>query len=526
MRSKPIVLIAFMEQDNLGIGYVGSVLHSHGFDVRILDFQLGPQKILEHLSQLDPLIVGFSIIFQHYINDFREMIQFLRKNGITCHFTAGGHYPSLRYKQLLNLIPELDSVVLFEGEITFLELVQALSEGLDWYRIPGLAIQQKGSALVNELRPLEADLDQFPPPIRQPLREFAYGKKFSTILAGRGCFYNCSFCSIHEFYSQPPGPIKRVRLPELVVREMELLNHQKDCSIFMFQDDDFPITYKRGAWLAEFLSLLDQTGLSKEVMWKINCRPDEIHPDSLAQMKTHGLFLVYLGIESGTNEGLRQMNKHLTVETSLNAAKHLKHLGVEFDYGFMLFDPESDFEKISDNLDFLDKLISDGSSPVTFCKMMPYAGTRVEEQLISQKRLIGEIGAEDYLFHDPRIDVLYDLMASAFSDWVGNHMGLLNLARWVRHFIMVYRHYFISTPEFEHLAALTKNTIAESNQVFTHIAREMIDVCQHESQESGNHKKTALYNEVQSLHENYCNTLENVIDKLNFLAQQPVSSIE
>jgi radical SAM superfamily enzyme YgiQ (UPF0313 family) len=522
MESQPIVLIAFTEQDNLGVGYIGSILHQNHYLVRILDFRLGPQKILEHLNNLKPAVVGFSIIFQHFINDFREMIRFLRKNGITCHFSAGGHYPSLRYEQLLQLIPELDSVVLFEGEITFLELVQAISNGRDWQKLPGLAYRSDGQVHANKLRPLEADLDNFPPPIRQPLREFIFDKKFATVLAGRGCIYNCSFCSIREFYSQPPGPVKRVRRPEMVVKEMELLHTQKDCSIFMFQDDDFPIAYQKGTWLKDFLRELDESGLSEVIMWKINCRPDEIHIDSLEQMKARGLFLVYLGIESGTDEGLQLMNKHITAKTNLNAAQTLKDNGIEFDYGYMLFDPDSTFDRVCANLDFLDELVGDGSSPITFCKMLPYAGTKVEKRLIEQGRLIGEIGSEDYLFNDPRLDRLYKLMAIAFEKWIGSHAGLLNLARWVRHFLMVFRHYYRSTDEFEHLASKTKQTIRESNLAFIRIAREIAEFYRNNGDLKHQTKPADFIDEVQRLHAKYCKELECVVSELEKLDRESI----
>jgi radical SAM superfamily enzyme YgiQ (UPF0313 family) len=522
MASRPIALVAFAEQDNLGIGYIASVLMQEGFTVRILDFRLGRDTVLAHLRSLDPLIVGFSVIFQNYIGDFRDLIRFLRQKGVRCHFSAGGHYPSLRYEQLLGLIPELDSVVLFEGEITFLELVRALAQGQEWQHLPGLAFRRDGSVVASALRPLEPDLDCFPPPVRQPLREFAFGKKFATLLAGRGCVYHCSFCSIREFYSRPPGPIKRVRRPEMVVREMELLHQKRDCSIFMFQDDDFPITYRGGTWLHEFCRQLEQSGLSREVMWKINCRPDEVHPETFTKLRAHGLFLVYLGIESGTDEGLRLMDKRLSVATSLQAAACLKELGIAFDYGFMLFDPSSTFETVCRNLDFLDALGGDGSSPVTFCKMLPYAGTKVEQQLLSEGRLLGPVGAEDYHFCDRRLDQLYELMAYSFSEWIGDHAGLLNLGRWVRHFIMVYRHYFAPSAEFERLVAATRTTIAESNRDFSRLARQLVDLCRGGASKDGRERAETLHEEAAALHRHHCGALEQVIESLEHLGRQTV----
>jgi len=145
MNEKPVVFVAFEEQDNLGVGYLASILMEEGFPVRIVDFRVGAEAIRVQLRQLDPLVVGFSIIFQHYIDQFRDLIEFLRSDGFSCHFAAGGHYPSLRFRDLLDLIPELDSVVLFEGELTFLELVRALAAGQEWRGLRGLAYKKMGA---------------------------------------------------------------------------------------------------------------------------------------------------------------------------------------------------------------------------------------------------------------------------------------------------------------------------------------------------------------------------------------------
>jgi anaerobic magnesium-protoporphyrin IX monomethyl ester cyclase len=72
-----------------------------------------------------------------YTPDFREMASHFRNRGIRCHFTCGGHYPSLRPKEVLESVAALDSIVLFEGEHTFMELVRALADDDDWKRIDG-----------------------------------------------------------------------------------------------------------------------------------------------------------------------------------------------------------------------------------------------------------------------------------------------------------------------------------------------------------------------------------------------------
>ena len=75
MIDKPVFFIAFQEQDNLGIGYIASVLLSEGYKIKIIDFCVGKETVLEQIEHYDPLIVGFSIIFQYHIEDFKKLIQ-------------------------------------------------------------------------------------------------------------------------------------------------------------------------------------------------------------------------------------------------------------------------------------------------------------------------------------------------------------------------------------------------------------------------------------------------------------------
>ena len=475
MTGPTIVLVAFQEQDNLGVGYLSAVLHRNGFDVRIVDFRLGLEEITRIVQAIDPLVTGFSIIFQYHLDEFKELIEVLRAGGIRCHFCAGGHFPSLRYRELLNFIPDLDSVVLFEGEHTFLELVKKLESGDEWQKIHGLAYRGDDGPTANDLRPLESDLDIFPPPARQPSREYVLGRKYATMLAGRGCVYDCSFCSIRHFYSLPPGPLKRNRRPEMVVREMELLLEQRGCSVFMFQDDDFPAGGRSDRkWITRFCAELENRGLADRVLWKVNCRPDEIDESVIRMMRDTGLFLVYLGIESGTEDGLKMMNKRLTVDQCLSAVDRLGGLGVAYDFGFMLFDPYSTIDSVEANLRFLERLCGDGSSSITYCKMLPYAGTRIEQSLRDAGRLREDSGFVDYSFIDQRVDELFEWFSQVFSTWITGHQGVLNLSRWARYHVEVLSRVQPSIGESANFQSQTRELVSQSNRFFLDTAHHLV----------------------------------------------------
>lgn len=474
MKNHPIVFVTLKEYDNLGIGYMAAILSAAGYKTKIIDFNRRKTDILKTLKILDPLLIGFSVIFQYHIDQFINLAGYLRKEGINCHFTAGGHYASLKYEELFKFIPFLDSIVRFEGEYTLLELVQSIQNSGDWRETAGIAYKRKNKIMANPLRPFEKDLDKFPFPVRSSLRNYAFEKKFTTILAGRGCVHNCSFCNTRKFYSQLSGPVKRIRRPEMVVREMILLYHKRNCSVFLFMDDDFPLKSPREPeWILKFCNELKENDLNEKIVWQISCRPDEVDENCFKLMKKNGLFLVFLGIEDGTNDGLMRLNKHMTVEKSLNGIKILKKLKIGFDFGFLLFKPFTTFKSLIEDLDFLRQICGDGYTPVTFLKMMPYYETRVEKELIKEGRLNVSMGIRDYNFLDDSMNHYYDFITGCFVEWLRYPDGLENTSHWARNYFFVYFRYFGNNTFVLTLNRKFKKIISESNLFLLETMKEL-----------------------------------------------------
>lgn len=434
--SRPIMLVGFQQQGNLGLGYLTSMLRQYGYTVRVVDIEQEFEEILRIAQQIKPVLIGFSLIFQFFIDRYARMLYGLRALGIDCHFTMGGHFPSLSYEQTLEFIPELDSVVRFEGEATLVELADAISTGKDWRNIQGIAYRGDAEVIATTARPLAEDLDKLPYPERNYEPEMVLGRSIMPILASRGCARTCSFCSIHTFYRAAPGKIVRTRKPAEVVREMRFLHEQRGITVFLFQDDDFPLfgtTWRR--WAREFVDELHGSGLPGKVIWKINCRADAVDRELFIAMRDAGLYVVYMGLESGSEQGLETLHKQITVEQNLTAVEALKSIGLMFDYGFMLLDPSSTFESVRDNLNFLRTIVGDGCLPVTFCRMVPYDGTPIKDELVRTGRLRGGVCDPNYDFLDARLEEFYQGLTSILNvnGWIHGLEGVTSQLGWAWH---------------------------------------------------------------------------------------------
>jgi hypothetical protein len=81
----------------------------------------------------------------------------------------------------------------------------------------------------------------------------------------------------------------------------------------------------------------------------------------------------------------------------------------------MLLDPSSTFETIRENIGFLRTILADGCLPVTFCRMLPYDGTPIKDELVRTGRIRGDICNPDYDFLDPRIGEFYEALTQLVS---------------------------------------------------------------------------------------------------------------
>lgn len=411
------LLVGYENQENLGLRSILSYLGAQGYKATLVPFIPGKEaEVVELAQELRPRLIGFSLIFQYTLDEFQKLAGLLRVAGIKSHFTAGGHFPSLSPEETFRLLPELDSIVRFEGELTLSDLLGHLAEPNQWQHIQGLAFRRGSDTILTPTRPLIADLDSLPPIFRDKPREAIAGLPMASMLASRGCLFNCSFCSIRQFYGKAQGALRRVRSPQAVANEMATLFNQSSVRFFSFQDDDFAAhTRQQRGWLQEFLKALDKAGLANQVRWKISCRVDDVQRGILEEMLSHGLIAVYLGVESGSELGLLTLNKRVSVNQNLAAIELIKSYDIALAIGFMLFDPSSTVETIRENLNFMQAIGEDGYFPINFCKMLPYAGTPIESQLRHTGRLKGTVTRPDYDFLERQVDWYSFLVQRIFT---------------------------------------------------------------------------------------------------------------
>jgi radical SAM superfamily enzyme YgiQ (UPF0313 family) len=424
-----VLLVGFEDQDNLGIRYLSSRLLADGHHTRIAVFNTDAAPLLEIIEAEQPDVVGFSLIFQYMVPEFASVIRALRAAGVEAHLTIGGHYASFAPEELLRMIPELDSVVRFEGEETLAELVACLADD-GWRSVAGIAWHSGESVQVNVGRQGSRAIDDFPDPDR---RDIDYRHKHfptASVLASRGCPWQCTFCSIITFYEGNGTKGRRRRDPTRVVDEVEYLVRERGAVTILFQDDDFlaggPAARR---WACDVAGELVRRGLHDEMRYKISCRSDELRPELLGPLVESGLCHVYLGVESGEDQTLLTLNKLMEADAHRRAARLLREFDLTFDFGYMLMEPWSTIDSVRGSSRFLREFTADGWTVAGFCRTLPYVGTPVEHKLRAEGRLTGPALEADYRFLDQRLDLFWDFCQVAFDGRNSGPYATWNLLR-------------------------------------------------------------------------------------------------
>lgn len=404
--------------ESLGIGYIATFARAHGFKIKIIDAileKLSWQDTANSIIEENPLIVGFTLLqvaFENAVKIIRE----LRKIGYGGHICLGGHFPTFAYEGILKKYKEIDSIVRFEGELPFLDLLKSVKKERDWRAIANIAYYDGNKVIDNPVWPLVRNLDELPFPARDHLGLALETNKTVTISGSRGCWGRCTFCTVTSFYDTPKGSRWRGRSVENILDEISLLQKQYHIHSFTFIDDNFIGPGERGKHrIKKFCRELIRRDLNIE--FSFECRADVVEEGLFRLLKSVGLKSVFLGIESGLDDVLIKLGKSVTIIQNISAISILNKLKINIVSGFLMYTPDTTLEELKGNLDFLRKY-GTFDFPALIRRVEVRHGMKMMQQLREKKRLSGSELNPYYEFSDNRVKMLYHIMLTTLSWFV------------------------------------------------------------------------------------------------------------
>lgn len=357
----------------LGLAFLASALEAAGVEVKILDLVVYPyrRKILESLlKDFKPQIVGITAVTMTFDNAVK-VIRDIRRIDPDVLTVMGGPHVTFCAQDTLREYPELDVIVLGEGEKTIVELAQAAGHRHRWENISGIAFRKDSDIYRTAARDLVQDLDTLPAPARHLLALGRYrvlGMPIS-MTTSRGCPFKCIFCVGRKMV----GAKVRYRNPVKVVDELEYLS-TLDFNQINIADDLF--TANTNHCLAVCDEIIKR-GLS--IKWTSFARVDTVSEELLKRMRTAGCSAVSFGIESANPDILKTIKKGITLQQVVEAVEACERAGVIPHASFILGLPGETPATIKETMDFGERLKSAGLS-YGFHLLAPFPGTAVREQ--------------------------------------------------------------------------------------------------------------------------------------------------
>lgn len=427
-----VALIGMETDENLAIRYLAAACERAGLNVAVLpvctcdELDGATRRVLE----IHPRVVGLSVSYQCFARPFLQVAKALRDAGYDGHITAGGHFASLAANRVLRDFPALDSIVMHEGEWTLVEMLHALSAGSahgSLEQVAGLVFRAADGQVVETPPRALGDLDELAPPVRidPPLHRLGIGT--ATMIGSRGCYGSCTYCSIHAWYRTASGPRHRQRSVSDIVSEMQVL-YGRGVRIFNFHDDNFFVPSREHNLdrLDAFAEGIRRAGLTDAAI-VMKCRPDDLDDEMLDALLRLRLLRVYVGIESASTSGIRSLGRGMKRADIDRAMGALRARDVFHAFNMLIFDPDTTLESILPNLDLMERY---ADTPFDFSRAEVYVETPLEKRLEKDRRLLGTYFARSYELTDPRADLLFRIVATAFHrrNLESDGMAKLNLA--------------------------------------------------------------------------------------------------
>jgi len=426
-----VALVGAELEENLSLRYLAASVAEDGFRPELIPFNAAAdvERVVARIAALDPLVVGISVPFQTRARELVGLVGLLRARGVRAHVTLGGHFATFEYANLLRDFPAVDSVVRHEGELTLSDICRRVRDEEPVAGIPGTVTRGAAGLVDGGRRPLPP-LDDLPFPDRRGTPREILGIASGPLVGSRGCYADCSFCCIHAYHRNADGPRYRTRSPENIVAEMREEYERRGVRLFVFHDDNFlvPSLRRNLERCRRLKKLLQEAGLD-EIALVIKCRPTDVHTELFALLRSMGLIRAYVGIETNSDEGIVSLNRRVTPEDNRRALTVLRDLGIYCSFNVLMFDPEATLDGVRANLGFMQRF---ADVPFNFCRAEVYAGTPLKRILEEQGRLRGDYWAWGYEMRDPRVEVLFRIVTTAFAGRNFKSDGIANLTLGIR----------------------------------------------------------------------------------------------
>jgi anaerobic magnesium-protoporphyrin IX monomethyl ester cyclase len=314
--------------------YLYHYLRSKGFEPEIIqNFSLADWP---DILRKKPLAVCISSNFI-YLDEIADMAVKIKGFEPQIPVIAGGMLVKKVLNAGPNLFPETMNwlatfqdkvdifVIEFQGEQTLVNVLSALRNEGDLADVPNLAFFDGTKEMVFTRREQEyLEMDRTTIDWSEIPR--AYLRKTLPVTSSRGCIFRCRFCTCWRLC-----PEVHYKSLSVLRNELRLINNLGFVKHIRFTDDNLTGNRKRMESILEMM-----IGETFDFTWSTYARASALTPKMVKLMKRAGCEFVNMGIESGSQTILNNMDKHLKRDLVIESIKRLNDHGIYGEGGFIL----------------------------------------------------------------------------------------------------------------------------------------------------------------------------------------------
>lgn len=305
----------------IGTAVLAASLVKHGIEVRVVDYYI--DNLVDSLKAFDAEVAGISSTFMG-IEDIQTIAREIRRRFPEVKIVMGGPLSwSLPPSSIMTAVPELDYIVLREGEQTFLALIRALKNTADVSRVGNLVMRRDGGIRQTALKTGQDDIGFIRPAWELMGIPSARRLPVLPVEASRGCPFNCAYCSEVTYWGKP---VRYRGIPE-VIDELKYDAQRLGIHTFRFTDSCFSAPPERCASLCDAI-YHECVSQGIEVKWSSYARISNLDYALLEKMKRSGCVALDIGVESGSDRLLRLMGRNYTPESAISIAEAARELGI------------------------------------------------------------------------------------------------------------------------------------------------------------------------------------------------------
>lgn len=378
-----------------GIRCLSAALKHAGYGCELI-IESNIEKIADYVHKHRPDICGFlTLTGQHKfcIACATAIKQITPETKII----FGGPHATF-FPDVIQLDP-VDYICQGEGDEVLVELFRRIENCETTVNIPGISAKHNGRIYKNPPQKFIENLDNLPLPDDEIFEKYSIFRKSNerTVMAGRGCPYQCSFCfnkHMKKIY-QNKSKYVRFRSPEKIIDEIMTSRSKYSFKYVRFQDDVFTINKK---WFLDFAEKYQkQVRLPYYANVRVNCVDEEI----VRVLKESGCYLACFGLESGV-ERIRNeiLKKNIDDKEIIQTAKLFHKYRIPFATTNMLALPTETFEEGCQTIRFNQKI---GTKVPWYSVFMPYPSTEIADYVKRIHRISFCQDGFDYDYHSKSV---------------------------------------------------------------------------------------------------------------------------